>query len=23
MTQMDIAANLWWLVHNDSGHGGY
>ena len=23
MTQMDIAANLWGLVHNDSGHGGY
>ena len=23
MTQMDIAANLWGLVHNDTGHGGY
>ena len=23
MTQMDIASNLWPLVHNDTGHGGY
>jgi hypothetical protein len=23
MTQMDIASNLWGLVHNDTGHGGY
>ena len=23
MTQMDIASNLWDLVHNDTGHGEY